>query len=563
MRLINVTTLELEEFFGTKTPPYAILSHAWGDQEVTFQEWKHRSHPSIKGKAGYTKIVGACRCAHADKLQYLWCDTNCIDKTSSAELTEAINSMFAWYHDSQVCYAYLSDVDTKEALPKSRWWTRGWTLQEFLAPRTVVFFNRHWKMLGDKSGSARLMSGITRIHVEALKNRETVQNYSIAQRMSWAAGRQTSRTEDIAYCLLGIFDINMPLLYGEGPKAFVRLQKELIKVSTDQSILAWDLQDPGAHISTNALALSPDAFRFCGSIVKSDEIHHAPYSITNLGISMELALFKTLAEGIVLVGLNCVKELYREALHPGQSDRTKLRRHFQIWIPLRHLQHGNYARVHHPSSKLFLEKSYPTLGYPTQTNLFLSLDVSQPPTILPRSSHVEFVRRHSSSLPSGILISVAAGQVMPNTDLLKEAYPLGDMSIVQLKGQAPSSVSHQLISNGKLSIIFSVFWNNGGLPQEWSHTVIFDPGFTISSKMASQKEWGCLFETSGHGKSDQCCNDAASLHSLHGRLHHSYGKLLAAYTKGSKDPLIVVEDQPLKDLFGHPELIVDIIFRES
>ncbi|OTA90034.1 hypothetical protein M434DRAFT_50423, partial [Hypoxylon sp. CO27-5] len=292
MRLIDVNTLELKEFFGAHHPRYAILSHTWnGDKEVTFQEWKRRSDDAVKCKEGYAKIVGACHRAQTDGLQYLWCDTNCIDKRSSAELSEAINSMFAWYRGSDVCYAYLADVGTKtELLAKSRWFTRGWTLQELLAPSKVIFFDRCWKVLGDKGELAAMISHITRIHMGALTDRSTVHCYSIAQRMSWAANRATSRQEDIAYCLLGIFDINMPLLYGEGQKSFTRLQQEIIRVSNDQSILAWDLQCSDAHPWTSALAQSPAGFRFSGSIVKYNRVQHDAYSITNLGIRVKTSI---------------------------------------------------------------------------------------------------------------------------------------------------------------------------------------------------------------------------------------------------------------------------------
>ncbi|XXH00958.1 hypothetical protein Hte_007309 [Hypoxylon texense] len=236
MRLIDVNTLELKELFGTKTPPYAILSHVWGKEEVTFLDWERRADSDIKRKEGYAKIVGACLRAHADGLQYLWCDTNCIDKRSSAELTEAINSMFAWYRDSHVCYAYLFDVETKDMFANTRWFSRGWTLQELLAPSEVVFFDRRWSVLGNRKTLAGLISDTTRIHLGALTDRSTIQSYSIAQRMSWAADRQTSRSEDIAYCLLGIFEINMPLLYGEGKEAFTRLQRQIIEVSADQML---------------------------------------------------------------------------------------------------------------------------------------------------------------------------------------------------------------------------------------------------------------------------------------------------------------------------------------
>ncbi|KAI0158012.1 heterokaryon incompatibility protein-domain-containing protein [Hypoxylon sp. FL1284] len=316
MRLIDVNTLEFKEYFGTKKPPYAILSHTWGGEEVTFQEWEQRTEDTVRRKQGYAKIVGACRRARADGLSYLWCDTNCIDKRSSAELSEAINSMFAWYRGSHICYAYLADIRINvHDLTNSRWFTRGWTLQELLALATVVFFDQRWSVLGVRDDLASTLSNATKIHIGALRDRKTIWDYSIAQRMSWAADRQTSREEDIAYSLLGIFDINMPMLYGEGQKAFNRLQQEIIKISTDQSILAWDWQFTHIQPWTGALAPSPAEFRFCGSIVRGLDTPQGAYSVTNLGISMKLGLIETFMPGIVIIGLNCTKELHRAHPH--------------------------------------------------------------------------------------------------------------------------------------------------------------------------------------------------------------------------------------------------------
>lgn len=169
----------------------------------------------------------------------------CIDKTSSAELSEAINSMFRWYQNAQACYAYLADVSSDSGpsqepseFSKSRWFTRGWTLQELIAPSNVVFYSRDWHILGTKDQLADLLERITRIDCETLRGQD-LQFVSVSKKMSWAAHRKTSRVEDIAYSLLGIFDVNMPLLYGEGKKAFLRLQEEILKVSNDQTLFAW------------------------------------------------------------------------------------------------------------------------------------------------------------------------------------------------------------------------------------------------------------------------------------------------------------------------------------
>ncbi|KAI1480322.1 HET-domain-containing protein [Daldinia eschscholtzii] len=564
MRLIDVNTLKLKEFFTEKAPPYAILSHTWGDAEVTFQEWERAAvDDTVKSKEGYTKILGACRRAQADGLQYLWCDTNCIDKSSSAELSEAINSMFAWYRNSAVCYAYLYDVEAEDTFAQSRWFTRGWTLQELLAPSKVLFFYRYWAFHGDRNELAEVISGITRIHVSALRDRSTIYNYSIAQRMSWAANRQTTRVEDIAYCLLGIFDINMPLLYGEGRKAFYRLQREIVKASNDQSILAWDARYCSQDSRANALAPCPSGFRFCDSIVRSDDTHRSAYYITNLGISVTFTLIKTVVVGIVLAGLNCTKESYRVAHHSKLPYGTKLKRHFRIWIPLQHVKHNTYARIHHPSSTIFLYHAYPILGHPNPTDLFLSLGTSQPSPMRSLEDPTKILKQHSSYFPSGILSTIASGKMAANGSILSEAYPLGRFCIIELKRRNVHSISHQLISCGSISVIFSVYWGEDGLPVDWQHTAIHDPDLAVTTSMASQLEWGCFFNPRGHVQSIQHHDSIAAMHSMHNKLHQVHGKQLDEHIREEKDPIIIIESKVLKDLFDQPELIVNIIFRDT
>ena len=261
MKLLNANSRKLESFAGHRVPPFAILSHTWNQDEVTLQDLT--VDPNVESKKGYAKIRYTCDQAIRDGLDYCWVDTCCIDKTSSAELSEAINSMFSWYQNAHVCYAYLSDVtggwrwlkstedvptkaiDEDEGLPylaTSRWFTRGWTLQELIAPKRVMFFDRNWKLIGSRANIAEGLHRITRIDAEVLANPERLWNMSVAKRMSWAAHRETTRKEDEAYCLLGLFDINMPLLYGEGGKAFLRLQETIIRESTDHTIFAWDYE---------------------------------------------------------------------------------------------------------------------------------------------------------------------------------------------------------------------------------------------------------------------------------------------------------------------------------
>jgi hypothetical protein len=163
--------------------------------------------------------------------------TTAVDKSSSAELTESINSMYRWYENAEICYVLLEDLSSEipphEGLPQCRWFSRGWTLQELLAPRTVLFFNQHQRFVGTKSNQCELISSFTRITpFILLAGLEASTTTCVAAKMSWAAGRQTKRQEDAAYCLLGLFNVHMPLIYGEGDQAFQRLQEEIVNETT-------------------------------------------------------------------------------------------------------------------------------------------------------------------------------------------------------------------------------------------------------------------------------------------------------------------------------------------
>ena len=244
MWLLNAQSRELEYFEGDRIPPYAILSHRWEDEEVTFDDMRRGQG---RQKKGYRKIDLTCRSAVHDLFlqdelaQFVWVDTCCIDKNSSAELSEAINRMYAWYENAVVCYAYLVDVNCADLtqFEKSAWFTRGWTLQELLAPSSVLFYDADWGFLGNRWSLRNLIHRATGIDQPALETKFLPEEYSVVSRMSWAARRQTTRLEDQAYSLLGIFRVNMPLIYGEGTKAFRRLQEEVLKVTDDATIFAW------------------------------------------------------------------------------------------------------------------------------------------------------------------------------------------------------------------------------------------------------------------------------------------------------------------------------------
>jgi hypothetical protein len=246
MRLLqynNGSDFSLTEFFESDIPKYAILSHRWEAEESTFEDLQNGTG---KKKAGYKKIGFCGEQARRDGLKYFWVDTCCIDKSSSAELSESINSMFRWYHKSTICYVYLSDVwrtavntddlAWESAFRNCNWLTRGWTLQELIAPKSVKFFSMEGKLLGDKLTLERQVCDITGIPAKALRG-SPLCDFSIAERMSWAGRRKTTREEDQAYSLLGIFDITIPVIYGEGKdRAMQRLREEIEKASKGRSL---------------------------------------------------------------------------------------------------------------------------------------------------------------------------------------------------------------------------------------------------------------------------------------------------------------------------------------
>ncbi|KAK1621846.1 HET domain-containing protein [Colletotrichum phormii] len=301
MRLLETTMLELSEFVEGHIPEYAILSHTWGDEEVLFRDLE--KGPSAK--AGWTKIQSACRVARERGHSWIWIDTCCIDKASSSELSEALNSMFKWYQGARLCLAYLSDVAYYKpgtdkcgtALAGSRWFTRGWTLQELLAPSSLVFYAQDWRLLGLRGLFDDVIEQRTGIERPYLSEGRSLESASVAERMSWASQRMTTRTEDVAYCLLGIFDVNMPLIYGEGTKAFKRLQEAIILDNNDQSIFAWGTiceedtvnlpsfpEDPDG---LPLFAASPTDFKGCGDVEPiPNGIPSAPLRVETSGITI-------------------------------------------------------------------------------------------------------------------------------------------------------------------------------------------------------------------------------------------------------------------------------------
>lgn len=334
MRLLNTRSLELEFFAGGDTPPYAILSHTWEAGEVTFQELQGNFYNA--SSQGWVKIQRSAQLAAAQKFAYIWIDTCCIDKSSSAELSEAINSMFQWYEAAAVCYVYLSDVavgqnpvdfatSSGQGSSSSRWFSRGWTLQELIAPRRVEFYNRDWQSMGTRADLSSAIRAVTGIPTDILSFAPTaatasvsrlLELTSVAERMSWAAKRVTTREEDTAYSLLGLFDINMPLLYGEGrAKAFRRLQEEIIRATDDESIFVWRLDDEpppdGGSPFCGLLADGPERFGLFANLVPrrsrylSTKSKRSTSVVSRLGVQIELPLtpFPCDASGTIFLAL--------------------------------------------------------------------------------------------------------------------------------------------------------------------------------------------------------------------------------------------------------------------
>jgi hypothetical protein len=318
MRLLNTDTLELSSFRDreARENKYAILSHTWRDEEVTYKDFQSPSREQLRG---WTKIVNSTRLAKRQGWEWIWIDTCCIDKSDMSELSEAINSMFRWYRDASICYAYLEDVSISRSnhltgkrqkhrigngrFVNSRWFMRGWTLQELVAPSYVLFIDKEWREIGSRdvlSDPIETATGISAVY------QQNINSACIATKFSWTRGRFTTREEDKAYSLLGIFGIHMPLIYGEGANAaFRRLQLEIMRASDDESIFAWytERYQPARK---SLLADRPGCFRNDISLFTSSiSDPRSGFTISNAGLTMMATLFKTPQS--ILVPLKCCR----------------------------------------------------------------------------------------------------------------------------------------------------------------------------------------------------------------------------------------------------------------
>ncbi|CZR69502.1 related to beta transducin-like protein [Phialocephala subalpina] len=388
MWLINTTSLALVFIEDPEICIYAILSHTWGDGEVSFQDMADIER--ARKKQGFWKIERTCQLALDRNIEYAWVDTCCIDKSSSAELTEAINSMFRWYKQSHICFVLLSDLLSCDSwrvgacIRQCRWFTRGWTLQELIAPEEIEFYDRGWNLIGTNDSLQGPLSEITGIDAEILNNSDMLQTVPVARRMSWASSRQTTRVEDLAYCLFGIFDVNLPLIYGEGQKAFIRLQEAIARENNDLSLFAWTCPNEDMlplhrqRRFRGILAESPAEFSECRGLQRISDpgVVPAEVTITNQGFRVGNMLSES--EGEYLLNLDCIAGNYGLAM--GQTGT--------IFIGLIRTAHG-YVR--HQSSRHTI--MHPSLF---QKSAMSSLPI--PKTISPAESQLIRIRlRHRFS----------------------------------------------------------------------------------------------------------------------------------------------------------------------
>jgi len=485
------------------------LSHTWGDAEVSYQEWIYARAQRvpcipwglvrdedevdrIKAKSGYLKICKACEMARRDGYQYLWVDTNCIDKTSSAELSEAINSMYDWYAGSGICYAYLDDVppaqsespaETLEELAaegsafrRSRWFTRGWTLQELIVPDELGFFSKDWTLLEARSHLASLVTEITSIPKQILYgcSHHLLSRFPVAQKMAWAARRKTTRVEDRAYSLLGIFGINMPLLYGEGQRAFRRLQEEILKRSTDKSIFVWQSPEPyelnlphkpyGGVLAQSLLAPSPSHFGGSSAVSLGQFVRIDLISINNVGITFPPRVVETLHHSlfVAMFRVYCT------------CDDLQV----EIGIPLRKLgaDHSSFMGLHslYPAQYIHifgLQQSPRKNGGYIDTTVCQE-SISRPPLGLFPSRRPTWRRGGDEGV--GVLVCLPLGMagfrlqcscpVMPG-DRMEPCFFLKRVNPVLFRGILIFERGDE--HTERLGVVFAVRTDGGGLAEAW------------------------------------------------------------------------------------------------
>lgn len=463
-------------------------------------------------------------------------------------------------------------------MARSRWFTRGWTLQELLAPSNVVFFAQDWTQLCDRNSISAFLAEVTNIHIGALEDRFTIWDYSIAQRMSWAAFRRTTRSEDIAYCLFGIFDIDVPLTYGKRPralrseglgakalpsKAFRKLQEAIVKDSDDQSIFAWE-RLPGTPTWTGVFAPSPINFRNCGSLIRDEKsIKPVGYSCDNVGVSLQLPYLETHDMNIKLVGLNCSYRLQgREALKREGQNEARINRDFRVWIIVQRIENDTYKRGHFPISQILLDSSYPE---PRAAPLRdLKIVSANPEDEDEKVDDVldPGVTRDITMESTGLLVVIGWGERMIEAPVYTKSHSPQPFTFTPLKSRRSSGVSHALISNGVYAILLSVVWDKNNQPLHWFQSTIRDSKVDNLRQWLTQKEqWGYFFGDSyaledGGGKGEGVIDVA------HRRVRERYGHV-GDPQRGELPPTVSQSDQKLQNMNGRPQVLITVVFRDS
>lgn len=495
-------------------------------------------------------------------------------------------SYSAWYRQSHICYAYLADVrvpsdanshtrsdwsqdwlargnlgwfaqpdrasdtgDARKMFQDSRWWSRGWTLQELLAPERVMFFDAGWTPLGLKAELADWITEFTTIHKQALESPATIPGFSIAQRMSWAAERTTSVPEDMAYCLLGIFDINMPMIYGQGSKAFMKLQEGIVKGSDDQSILAW--QDNTDAAPSGVFASSPAFFRHCGDVVLAKTPMHAPLSITNFGLATKLPLIQVDPRGIAIAQLNCCHRLYPQH---SQHDRVETRysTEFPVWIPLRHIGLDKWLRIHSPLSHVHLEYNYEDAADIKAHNVFLSVSSLATPAP-PRTN----LRPELGSYPAELFLTVGAGTTSSAGYFTRtSSFPLFSWTTI-LNSQGQLGLSHHLVSHKAFTTIFSLAWQARSISAVRFTTVNTSTLQFLESQTQNGRTWRDVLEDGGMAPFTGAINAAATLGGFHDTIAMQFGEVTEEAFPES--PRVRVFAEPMQDLKGRLKVIVSYV----
>ena len=330
MRLLNTHTFRLENLdFDVGQTQYALLSHTWTKKEPLLEDVERFGCREDVDE--YGKLAKSCYIASQESLDYVWVDSCCVDRRNAPEVEMTEIRMYHWFEQAALVIVHLSDVDSldHQEFEHSRWFMRSWTLQELVAPRGIVrFFSRNWEYLGSRSNLSERISSITGIPTNVLTGHKLHSDYSIAQRMSWASRRFCTAPEDAAYSLMGLFDVEVPLLRGIGAeKAFLRLQEEIIKKSPDGSIFAWKSRNLK---SSGLLAPSLDCFRESGDVAFDGSSGPVPrfsmtknssflqFAIGSLGADLKLSIVKDFK-----LTLNCYMKVDGKSLRWVQSRLVK------------------------------------------------------------------------------------------------------------------------------------------------------------------------------------------------------------------------------------------------